>query len=90
MGSQTGTSSDKTGCKKGQTREIQSSQYQKDKLKASVFKLILKMQNVLFLFISTCICSMMQFFDCGVPGKFQLLQILEICNEGPKRERQLY
>ena len=40
---------------KSQDSEIQSGQFQKEKLKAAVFKLILRMQDVVFLFISTCI-----------------------------------
>ena len=76
-------SSGRTGCAIGQTvksSEKQSWQYQKDKLKAAVFKLILRMQDVVFLFIWTCNWSMMQLFDCRVPGKFQLLQIPETCD----------
>ena len=46
-------------------------------VKATVFKLILRMQDVVVL---TCFWSMMQLFDCGVPGKIQLLQIHETCD----------
>ena len=49
--------------------------------KATVFNLLLRMQDVVFLLISTCIWSMRQLFDCGVPGKFQLLQIPETCDK---------
>ena len=82
--SQTSTCSGRTGCTIGQMVKSsgkQSRQYQKDKLKAAVFKLILRMQDVVFLFIPTCIWSMMQLFDCEVPGKFQLLQIPETCDK---------
>ena len=71
-------------------------------IKATVFNLILRMQEVIFMLISTCIWNMMestlmmlnkeqrpskytaQLFNSGVPGKIQLLQIPETCNEGSK------
>ena len=49
-------------------------------VKATVFKLILRMQDVVFLLI----WSMMQLFNCGVLSKIQLLPILETCDEGSK------
>ena len=71
-------------------------------VKTTVFNLILRMQAVILILISTCIWGMMestpmvlnkeqrpsmytaQLFDCGVPGKIQLLQIPETCDEGSK------
>ena len=71
-------------------------------IKATVFNLVLRMQDMVFMLISTCIWSMMestlmmlnkeqrpirytaQLFYCGVPGKIQLLQIPETCDEGSK------
>ena len=88
---QSGTSSGRTGCTIGQTvksSEKQSVKYKRDKLKAAVFKLILRMQGVVFLIISTCIWSTMQLFDCEVPGKIQLLQIPETC-DGASKEGEM-
>ena len=107
---QDSTSPDKTGCVTGQTvksiekwdRHCRRYKHGMCVIKTTVFILILRMQTVVFMLVSTCIWGMMestpivlnkeqrpskytsQLFDCGVPGKIQLLQIPETCHEGSK------
>ena len=112
--SQTGTSAGRVGCAIGHMVNLKGEEggqygrhkYNKWTVKDTVFNLLLRMQAVVLILISTCLWGMTkstpvmmdkdpqpskytaQLFDCGVPGKIQLLRITETC-DGASKEGEM-